>query len=103
FHPSASSSSARSATSSEVETMSAGARLRRLLHLRPTLPDRYRELIARHVAGRTFIDVGGMSDVHGAYAFHALDPRAGPAPDGRLPAVPRPACAPGAELSKRRP
>ena len=49
------------------------ARLRRLLHLRPTVPDRYRELIARHVRGRTFIDVGCMWGVHGAYAFHALD------------------------------
>ena len=49
------------------------ARLRRLLHLRPTVPDRYRELIARHVRRRTFIDVGCMWGVHGAYAFHALD------------------------------
>ena len=37
------------------------------------LPDRYREMIARHAAGRTFADVGCMWKVDGAYAFHALD------------------------------
>ena len=32
-----------------------------------------RELIARHAPGRSFIDVGCIWKVHGAYAFHALD------------------------------
>ena len=54
--------------------MSATAsRLRRLLGLRPTVPDRYRALIAAHAPGRTFIDVGCMWSVHGAYAFHAVE------------------------------
>jgi SAM-dependent methyltransferase len=39
----------------------------------PDLPERYRELIARHAAGRTFADVGCMWNVDGAYTFHALD------------------------------
>ena len=51
----------------------AASRIRRLLGLRPTVPDRYRALIARHAPGRTFIDVGCMWAVHGAYAFHALE------------------------------
>jgi SAM-dependent methyltransferase len=37
------------------------------------LPDRYRDMIARHAAGRSFADVGCMWNVDGAYAFHALD------------------------------
>jgi SAM-dependent methyltransferase len=37
------------------------------------LRDRYRDLIARHAAGRSFADVGCMWNVDGAYAFHALD------------------------------
>ena len=54
--------------------MSATAsRLRRLLGLRPTVPDRYRALIASHAPGRTFIDIGCMWSVHGAYAFHAVE------------------------------
>lgn len=32
----------------------------------------WRELITRHVPGRTFVDVGCMWRVDGAYAFHAL-------------------------------
>lgn len=39
---------------------------------RPALQDRSRELITRHVRGRSFADVGTMWNVHGAYAFHAL-------------------------------
>jgi SAM-dependent methyltransferase len=34
--------------------------------------DLWRDLIARHVPGRTFVDVGCMWRVDGAYAFHAL-------------------------------
>ena len=37
------------------------------------LPDRHRDMIARHAAGRSFADVGCMWNVDGAYAFHALD------------------------------
>jgi SAM-dependent methyltransferase len=32
-----------------------------------------RRLIARHVPGRSFVDVGTMWKVHGGYAFHALE------------------------------
>lgn len=35
-------------------------------------PELYRRLIAEHVPGRTFIDVGCMWGVNGGYAFHAL-------------------------------
>lgn len=41
-----------------------------LLEGRPE--DLWRELIARHVPGRSFVDVGCMWRVDGAYAFHAL-------------------------------
>ncbi len=39
---------------------------------RPNGPELYRSLIARHAPGRTFLDVGCMWAVNGAYAFHAL-------------------------------
>lgn len=42
-----------------------------LLEGRPE--DLWRELIARHVPGRSFVDVGCMWRVDGAYAFHALE------------------------------
>ena len=48
-------------------------RLARVLRVRPSLPDRYRELIARHAPGGSFADIGCMWNVDGAYAFHALD------------------------------
>jgi hypothetical protein len=35
-------------------------------------PDRYREQIALHARGATFVDVGCMWKVNGGYAFHAL-------------------------------
>jgi hypothetical protein len=43
------------------------------LRAQPSLPERYRALIARHAPGRTFADIGCMWNIHGAYAFHALD------------------------------
>jgi hypothetical protein len=39
---------------------------------RPPLQSLYRRLIAEHVPGRSFVDVGCMWNVHGAYAFHAV-------------------------------
>ena len=50
-------------------------RFRRLIGFRRRLdlPDRYRDMIARHAAGRSFADVGCMWNVDGAYAFHAVD------------------------------
>ncbi len=38
---------------------------------RLNLEDRYRELIARLAAGKSFVDVGCLWKVHGAYALHA--------------------------------
>ena len=40
---------------------------------RPPYQDRLRMLIERHAPGRSFVDVGCMWNVDGAYAFHALD------------------------------
>jgi SAM-dependent methyltransferase len=46
-------------------------RRRGILRGRPE--DGWRELIAAHAPGRSFVDVGCLWNVHGAYAFHALD------------------------------
>jgi 2-polyprenyl-3-methyl-5-hydroxy-6-metoxy-1,4-benzoquinol methylase len=43
-----------------------------LLH-RPSYQDRLRMLIERHAPGTSFVDVGCMWNVDGAYAFHAVD------------------------------
>jgi len=40
---------------------------------RPPYQERLRQLIARYAPGQTFVDVGCMFAVHGAYAFEALD------------------------------
>jgi SAM-dependent methyltransferase len=40
---------------------------------RPSYQDRLRMLIERLAPGRSFVDVGCMWNVDGAYAFHALD------------------------------
>jgi len=40
---------------------------------RPPYQDRLRMLIERHAPGHSFVDVGCMWNVDGAYAFHALD------------------------------
>jgi len=37
----------------------------------PRAEETWRELIANHARGATFIDVGCLWNVHGAYAFHA--------------------------------
>lgn len=41
--------------------------------LRGRPEDGWRELIEAHAHGRSFADVGCLWNVHGAYAFHALD------------------------------
>lgn len=41
--------------------------------LRGRPEDGWRELIARFAPGRSFVDVGCLWRVHGAYAFHAAD------------------------------
>jgi hypothetical protein len=53
-----------------ARTLTAAARLR--ARLGAAAPPR-EELIARHVAGRTFVDVGCMWSVHGALCFAAED------------------------------
>lgn len=50
----------------------AAVRVARLIG-RPPYQERLYELIARHAPGRTFVDIGCMFAVHGAYAFEALD------------------------------
>src|SRR5262245_46630178 len=46
----------------------------------PKLPlwERYKEIIGRHARGRSFVDIGCLWQVHGAYAFHALEHGAAP-------------------------
>ena len=41
----------------------------------PALPlwERYKEIIARHARGRSFVDIGCLWQVHGAYAFYAFE------------------------------
>lgn len=41
--------------------------------LRGKPEDAWRELIALHAPGRSFVDVGCLWNVHGAYAFHAAE------------------------------
>jgi hypothetical protein len=41
-------------------------------YLRGSPEDLWRDLLRRHVPGKTVVDVGCMWHVHGAYAFHAL-------------------------------
>jgi SAM-dependent methyltransferase len=53
-------------------------RRRRRGVLRGRPEDGWRELIATHAPGKSFVDVGCLWNVHGAYAFHAVDHGAAP-------------------------
>src|SRR5436309_2492635 len=53
---------------------------------RPPLQALHRRLIAEHAPGRSFVDVGCMWNVHGAYAFHAV--RSGASPVSAMDLMP---------------